>query len=226
MWLLLRSQIRYHSWWLGPVLLAVVLLGVGLGLAEPDLETELDAWFSLVLVGGVISGSVIWNSDQRERRLLLWLTLSVRPASAHAARLLLVLFLPASIVLLSVPILWWSHGTYELPWLLNLLGIQGLCLAAIYLMYFGEEVNVRIADKQALLWAFNFGLPLGIVAVAFFTMRMETPLSSPAQVLGWHAVALVLGLTSLVLFRTRPSYLLGTDCTGWRPQDWSESADA
>lgn len=226
MWPLLRSQILYHAWWLGPVLLAMVLVGVGFGFFDPDLETEIGMWAAIIVVGGVMSGTVTWSIEQRERRLLLWLTLGVRPGAAHLARILTVSALPVSVFLLSIPSLAASRGAFDIGWLGEPFSLLGICLAAISLVFFSEEVNVRLSGRPELLWLFNVAMPTLIILVSYLSVSSATPWSAASQIAVWHGAALFLFLISYLLFRRRSTYLLGTDCTGWKPQDWSESSDA
>lgn len=220
MWSLLTSQLRYHAWWLIPAHLLIALIGLGFGFVDPADETSLDLWAALTIVGTVVMVVVHWGIEQRERRLLFWISLAVPLLRVQAARLLVAALLPATVTAMVFACITLSLGSVEPEGLRQIVSMQAFALTFIFLLHFSEEVNVRLAGREVLLYLFNFGLPAVLV---WAMLGRFDPTGSPTMIYLWFAMAAALALTSLVLFRSRSTYLVGTDpCMSWKPAYWNE----
>lgn len=222
MWTLIDAQLRYRRSGLAVAAAATLAFGLILSL-ELDVPVRIWALAALFLGGGL--NLAHWMNDQRERRLLLWAALPLRPVEMVAARLVTVLLVQAvatAVALVGVMVTAAVRGAPDPRIWAMLLGAQGFALIAIAVVHLHEELTWILSRRRWALIVLNVGLVAFSAALAF----SATVIDSWPYVVATYVVAGALAMATVTLFVRRRSFLVGVNCVTGFPVDWSEGTKA
>lgn len=224
MWTLVGSRFRYHLTWLAPLFGATAVAAVTVSLVAEKEGAVGAVWAIWILILSMIAQVVFYHQDLRERRMLLWLELPLPPRLVVGARLLVPLLLHLFVVVFAF------LGIHLLaPWAVTeeTLGemgsTSGIALLVGSTLYLAEETGILLAGHRTIAWILQLVFACAIVLFALDPWSLFFDIEEPA---GWallHAVALVFGLGTFLLFQHRNNFLMGTDPHCGLPVDWSQA---
>ena len=226
---LVGSQLRY-----GLIVIVVgwctlLVAGLTASLMIDSVRTLGKIWSVLTLMAGMGISVFLWSQDIRERRLLSWLRLPIRPTMAAGARLTVPVVLHALVILpffLCLP-LWYDASDPELSRaLIKVFGIHAFSLCMSMLIYLSEELTVLVHR-----WGLKGVIGLNVIFVAgllgfvTFGERLGLPELDSLPGMGiTYAGALLLASLTARLYARRSNYLLGVDGCTSMPVDWGASS--
>ena len=226
MWHLLRSQFLYQR----TFFIVSTLFGIAIAspfifwIDKPDVIRGF--WQAWILLFGILVTTWQWTIEQRERRLLLWHTLSVPRSELAKARLLLpvvihILYLGMALIGLYISHLTQGIELGTIPRLV--LASHGFSLVLALNIYLSEEISVFLQPWRWAVIAFNVVL-VAIILIAVLSDFGLFPSSySWWGVLAVHIAAFGFWYLTYWMFQRRSALMVGINpCSGF-PEDWSSA---
>ena len=226
---LLGSQLRY-----GLIIIVVgwsilLVAGITATLTLDSVRLLGKIWSVLTLMAGMGISVFLWSQDIRERRVLSWLRLPIRPAVAAGARLAVPTVLHALVILpflFCLPI-WFDETDSEASGaLLRVFGIHAFSLLMSVIIYLSEELMVLVY-KWGLVGVIGINVTFVVGMLGFVVLgdRLGLPEldSLPGMVIAYTG-SVVLALFTVRLYARRANYLLGVDGCTSMPVDWGASS--
>ena len=231
MWNVIREQLSYRRLELLALLVLASCIALVASSNAESAEGMRGVWTFVAVILGGGANLYLWTVDQRERRMLLWVTVPLTPRLAASARLVSTLIVQGAVSFVGISCLsavLAAEGYLDLEnatlALRSILGGQGVGLLAIGFVHFQEELNLHFSRSRAVVYTIS-ALSLAFFAVlAFFASREQLSLEAWATIAGCHSLAAFAAGCAFALFLRRRNHLVGVDAFWGTPEDWSGTA--